>query len=95
MSNKINRVAIIEEVSRKMGISLAKADTAVNTVLGVITDALANGNNVELRGLGSFTVKQFGESKGRNPQTGETITIPPQRRVKFKASDSIHRALNG
>ena len=94
MSNKINRVAIIEEVSRKMGISLSKADTAVNTVLGVISDALTDGNNVELRGLGSFNVKQFGERKQRNPRTGEIITIPPQRRVKFKVSDRIHRSIN-
>lgn len=94
MSNKLGRVAIIEEVSSKMGISRSKAETAVNTVLGVITDALTNGNNVELRGLGSFNVKQFGERKQRNPQTGETITIPPQRRVKFKVSASIHRSIN-
>ena len=92
--SKINRHHLVESVSENLGVSRSKADTAVNTVLGVITDALANGNNVELRGLGSFTVKQFGESKGRNPKTGETITIPPQRRVKFKASDRIHRSIN-
>lgn len=93
--SKINRHHLVESVSESLGVSRSKADKMVNCVLDTIIGNLSAGSNVELRGLGSFTVKQFDEFKSRNPQTGEMVTVPPKRRVKFKMSDSIHRSLNG
>ena len=54
---------------------------------------MSAGHDIELRGVGVFKVKQSCERKGRNPRTGEAITIPAQRRVSFKASDAVVRSL--
>lgn len=73
--------------------------TAVNTVYEairkVILGELQADGAITMRGLGVFKVVDSPERKGRNPRTGEELTIPACRKVKFTAAESVKKALNG
>ena len=66
----------------------------VTTVLDTISDALAAGDRVELRGFGAFSVRHHKARKGRNPRTGEAIQIPASKQPKFKAGKGLKDAVN-
>src|SRR5512146_2250723 len=70
---------LIEKVAAKAESGRAEAEVAVDSVLELIAEALRSNERVDLRGFGSFVVKQRKERQGRNPRTGETITIAAKR----------------
>ena len=69
-------------------------ERVVNTVLGEIADALANGDRVELRGFGAFSVKHREARTGRNPRTGEAVAIEEKHTPFFKAGKEMRERLN-
>ena len=73
---------------------LRDVETIVNTIFDEITDALVNGDRVELRGFGAFSVKKREARVGRNPRTGEQIQIPASKQPKFKAGALLKSAVN-
>lgn len=75
------------------GMSKAKAGQVVDAILEAITEGLAAGEKVSLKGFGTFSIAEQKERKGRNPQTGEGMTIPGGKRVKFKAAKAINERL--
>lgn len=71
------------------------SEKAVNTVFTAITNELmVDDGEVRIHEFGSFSIQEVEEHKGRNPKTGEEITIPASRRVKFKAGKSLKDAVN-
>lgn len=91
---KITRTSIATGLTSKFpDLSIGKALELTNAFCTLIGDSMSAGHDIELRGVGVFKVKQSCERKGRNPRTGEAITIPAQRRVSFKASDAVVRSL--
>ncbi|MFC7048478.1 integration host factor subunit beta [Emcibacter nanhaiensis] len=66
----------------------------VNTIFEEITTALAEGNRVELRGFGAFSVKHRPERTGRNPRTGETVHVPEKYVPYFKTGKDLREKLN-
>jgi integration host factor subunit beta len=66
----------------------------VNTVLDTISSALANGDRVELRGFGAFSVKERGARQGRNPRTGEPVPVDAKRVPYFKPGKEMRLRLN-
>jgi len=66
----------------------------VKTIFENISEALARGERVELRGFGSFTVKEYAPRVGRNPRTGETVQVPAKRRPNFRSGIELRRRLN-
>jgi integration host factor subunit beta len=70
------------------------AELVVSTIFDQITDALARGGRVELRGFGAFTVKQRPARIGRNPRTGETVQVHDKTVPCFKAGTEMLRRLN-
>ena len=70
------------------------AETAVNTILGAITDALANCNRVEIRGFGVFSLSKRRSRIGRNPRTGQPVPVTAKRLLMFRASKETREALN-
>lgn len=72
----------------------ADAQRIVNAFFGAITDALAEGQRVELRDFGSFTPTQLPPRKRRNPQTGETVTAPESAKIRFKSGKALRDRLN-
>ena len=67
----------------------------VNTIFEEITDALANGDRVELRGFGAFSVKTRDARVGRNPRTGETVSVDQKKVPFFKTGKLLRDRLNG
>ena len=65
----------------------------MDSILGSITEALSSNERVDLRGFGSFLVKEKKERQCRNPRTGETITIPAKRDASFKPSKELSEKL--
>ena len=66
----------------------------VNTILDTVADALAQGDRVELRGFGAFTVKRRGARAGRNPRNGAAVAVPEKVVPAFKMSREMLRRLN-
>jgi len=89
----MNKGELVEKVAKNCGLSKASADDAVNTVMGAIADALANGDKVTLVGFGTFAVAERAAREGRNPKTGEKMNIPASKGVKFKAGSKLTEGL--
>ena len=90
----MNKADLTKLIADKADISNASAARALDAALEGITAALAGGDQVALLGFGTFTVKDRAERQGRNPQTGETMTIAASRMAGFKAGKSLRDALN-
>jgi len=70
------------------------AEAIVNTILGQISDALVAGGRVELRGLGTFSLRTRGARQGRNPKTGAAVPIEEKKTVSFKPGKGMQARLN-
>ena len=90
----MNKAELIDTVANKAGLSKSDAASAVDAVFSSITNTLANGDSVTLVGFGTFAVTERAARTGRNPRTGETITIPASKGSKFKAGKALKDALN-
>ena len=80
---------LIEQVAAKTELKKSEVEVAVESVLALITEALRANERVDLRGFGSFVVKDRKERQGRNPRTGETITIAAKRDASFKPGKEL------
>jgi len=80
---------LIEELAKAEGITLKAAETAVNVTFESMEKALIQGDRVEIRGFGSFKVKQYDGYKGRNPKTGELIEVNPKKLPFFKVGKEL------
>ena len=90
----MNRLDLIKALSRETGITVGKAEGVVKTVFKSITDALADGDRVEIRGFGSFKVKKYDGYTGRNPRTGVLIDVKPKKLPFFKCGKELKERVN-
>ena len=90
----MNKNDLVSVVSDKAGLSKADAAKAVDAVIDAITNSLRGGTEVRLVGFGTFLVSNRAASTGRNPRTGEAISIPAAKLPKFKAGKALKDALN-
>ena len=74
---------------------LRDVEKIVETVFDEISDALARGDRVELRGFGAFSVKHRDARMGRNPRTGEAVPVPEKKLPFFKTGKALREKLNG
>lgn len=91
---KVTKTILTERVHERAGGNFTDAEAMVDLALGEIARALAAGESLELRGLGSFRVSNTPARPGRNPLTGQTVTIPAQKRVHFKMGRFIRANIN-
>jgi nucleoid DNA-binding protein len=80
---------LIETVATKTGHGKAEVESVVDSVLGTIAEKLQSNERIDLRGFGSFVVKDKKARQGRNPRTGETITIAAKRDAGFKPGKEL------
>jgi len=92
-SNKMTKQQLIEQVAAKTELKRSEAEVAVDSVLALIAEALRANERVDLRGFGSFVVKERKERQGRNPRTGEAITIAAKRDASFKPGKELTEKL--
>ncbi len=90
----MNKSDIVAKVAAETGMSQGALEVALGKVLKTISDTLAGGEDVALSGFGSFTVRSRKERQGRNPATGEPMTIPASRSVGFKPAKALKDAVN-
>ena len=81
-------------VGQDAGLSLQQAEKSVDVILQEITNALAQGKRVELRGFGVFTTRKREGRIGRNPRTGEKVKVEPKSVPFFKAGKELRCLLN-
>ena len=83
------KAEMVARLAQKMGISKKEADVVVKTVFGTIVESLSNGEKVELRGFGSFRVKERNPRKSRNPKTGEIVHVPAKKVPFFRPGKDL------
>ena len=89
----MNKAELVEEVAGQTGFTKKTSREAVNTIISVITDALAREEKVTLVGFGTFQVIERKARRGRNPQTGRTIQIPAKKVPKLVAGKGLREAV--
>ncbi len=90
----MNKSELIDAIATQADLSKADAGRALDATIQAITGALKEGDSVALVGFGTFSVKQRAEREGRNPKTGEAITIPAATVPGFKAGKALRDAVN-
>lgn len=90
----MNKNDLIQVLSDRVGLAKNDAAKAVEGVFDIIADALKQGDQVRLTGFGVFAVATRAGGKGRNPQTGEEITIKPSKQPRFRAGKQLKDSLN-
>ena len=85
----MNKATLIAAVAEKTGLTKKDAAAAIDATFGAITEAMVNGDKVNVSGFGIFEVKAREARVGRNPRTKETIEIPATKLPAFKASKTL------
>lgn len=83
------KLDLVSEIVNRTGITKTKAEIAVETIFDSMKKALARGDRIELRGFGVFNVKPRKTGIGRNPRTGQEVSIPPGKAVRFKPGKEL------
>ena len=83
------KLDIVNAVVNKTGVTRTKAEQAVETVFGAMKTALGKGERIELRRFGVFNVRPRKTGIGRNPRTGQEVSIPPGKAVRFKPGKEL------
>ncbi|MDD3814079.1 MAG: integration host factor subunit beta [Desulfocapsaceae bacterium] len=90
----MTKVELTEALSKELNLSLSATRGIICTILDSMTDALVNGDNVEIRGFGSFTVKHYEPYTGRNPKTGKETEVKAKKLPIFKVGKDLREAVN-
>ncbi|MBL7180928.1 MAG: integration host factor subunit alpha [Desulfobacterales bacterium] len=91
----LTKAKIVEEIGKNSGLDNKQSGKAVETLLGIMKDTLASGEDVMISRFGKFCLKDKKQRKGRNPATGDDMMLKPRRIVIFKCSGKLRRKING
>ena len=89
----MNKMALVELLAEKHGVTKADAERMVDTLIDAIIGALKSGDEVSIAGLGIFSAKMRAARTARNPRTGESIQVPAMRVPKFRAAKALKDAV--
>ena len=85
---------LIDSVARTTKITKSRAEQVVNVIFDTLTDALKRGEGIEIRGFGSFTVRDYKSYSGRNPRTGKQVEVAEKRLPRFKVGKELKELVN-
>jgi integration host factor subunit beta len=91
----MTKAELVDAVARASALSRKHSEVIVDAVFGSILEALQEGDKIELRGFGSFRLRQRGTRQGRNPKTGEGVLVPAKQVPHFKPGKELRALLNG
>ena len=94
LARPMTKAELVEEVSRVSDLTKKHSEVIVDTVFQSIVDALHRGEKIELRGFGSFRLRQREPRKGRNPKTGDKVDVPPKKVPYFKPGKELKDLIN-
>jgi integration host factor subunit beta len=89
----MNRSDLVLKYAEFANIPKKKAESIIDSIFDQMKNALEKGDRIELRGFGSFVNKEYGSYTGRNPRTGESITVAPKRLPFFKVGKELKEKL--
>ncbi|MCL7486785.1 MAG: integration host factor subunit beta [Desulfobulbaceae bacterium] len=90
----MNKSELIEALAEKINMPIREAGSITNTLIDTMTEALASGDSIEIRGFGSFVVKEYDSYTGRNPKTGQKIKVSPKKLPFFKVGKELRERVN-
>ncbi len=90
----MNKAELVAAMAEQAGLSKKDAEAALKAFTDVVSDELKNGGKVQLVGFGTFEVSERAAREGRNPQTGEAMTIAASKTPKFKAGKALKDSIN-
>ena len=85
---------LINILVTKRGVTQKQAEATIETIFDSMKEALCRGENIEIRGLGAFHVKNYQGYQGRNPKTGEVIPVKPKRGLLFRTGKELRDRVN-
>ena len=91
----MNKSELIEVVADRARITKKRAEDVVNFIFDSMANAMVRGDRIEIRGIGSFVVKEYGSYTGRNPRTGQSIQVRPKRLPFFKVGKELKERVDG
>ena len=90
----MTKAELVEEVARVSDLTKKHSESIVNTVFDSIVEALQKDEKIELRGFGSFRIRQRRSRQGRNPKTGDKVDVPAKRIPYFKPGKELKELIN-
>jgi integration host factor subunit beta len=90
----VTKSELIERVADTAKLTKGRAELVVTTIFDAMVDALRRGDGIEIRGFGSFTVRQYKSYEGRNPRTGDAVHVAPKRLPFFKVGKELRARVN-
>ncbi len=90
----MNKSELVEALATEKDLTFKKAEDIVNTIFDTMSDELTRGGRIEIRGFGSFVVKDYKSYMGRNPKTGEVIHVRKKRLPFFKVGKDLREKVN-
>ena len=90
----MTKADLVEKIAEQVSLSKKESEMVVNTVFQSIIDALTKGDKVELRGFGSFRTRQRNSRTGRNPKTGDKVSVPTKSVPFFKPGKQLKKLVN-
>lgn len=88
------KAALIEAVAREVKLPIGRAEAIVNRIFDIMSDALIRGDSIELRGFGTFTIREYMAYQGRNPRSGESVHVKAKRLPFFKVGKELRARVN-
>ena len=90
----MTKAELVERVSNQINLTKKQTEVVVNTVFSSITESLSKGKKVELRGFGSFRIRQRNARIGRNPKSGQKVEVPSKKVPFFKAGKELRQLVD-
>ncbi|MFI5370183.1 MAG: HU family DNA-binding protein [Candidatus Eisenbacteria bacterium] len=87
--DRMTKADIVDQISERTGLTKKDVAETVDSFLNAVARALANGHHIEIRGFGTFRVKDRKSRIARNPRTGEAVPVPPRKVPVFKVSKEL------
>jgi integration host factor subunit alpha len=91
----LTRAEIAEAINRRLGLSRSESLNMVESILQLMSDSLADGENLKISGFGTFLLRDKAQRIGRNPKTGVEVPITPRRVLTFRASQMLKDRIAG
>ncbi len=90
----MNKSELVESLANKKNLTYKKSEEIINLIFDSMTETLVEGGRIEIRGFGSFVVKDYKAYMGRNPKTGEVIQVHPKKLPFFKVGKELRERVN-
>jgi integration host factor subunit beta len=90
----MNKAELTLQLAEKTNLTQKVAKVIVDTVFDGMRDSLIRGERIEIRGFGSFVIREYGGYRGRNPKTGEIVDVPPKKLPFFKVGKELKERVN-